>query len=42
MLVLEREPGLGRWSELLASLGIDVVWPAMLDAHLARLMEAGG
>jgi hypothetical protein len=42
VLVLEREPDMGRWSELLESLGIDVVWPATLDAHLARLMEAGG
>jgi hypothetical protein len=41
MLVLERAPSTGRWSDLLESLGIDVVWPQTLDAYLTRLVEPG-
>lgn len=42
VLALEREPDMGRWSDLLESLEIDVVWPETLDAHLARLTETDG
>lgn len=42
VLVLEREPDMGRWPDFLESLDIDVVWPETLEAHLAGLVEAGG
>jgi hypothetical protein len=42
VLVLERQPDLARWSDLLQSLAIDVVWPETLDPYLARLTETDG
>jgi hypothetical protein len=42
VLILERQPDMARWSDLLESLEIDVVWPETLNAHLARLMETDG
>jgi hypothetical protein len=42
VLVLERQPDMARWSDLLESLEIDVVWPETLEARLCRLMETGG
>jgi hypothetical protein len=42
VLVLERQPDMARWSGLLESLEIDVVWPETLDAYLARLTETDG
>jgi hypothetical protein len=41
VLVLERQPEMARWSALLESLEIDVVWPETLDAYLAWLLETG-
>jgi hypothetical protein len=42
VLVLERQPDVDRWSDLLESLEIDVVWPETLGAHLAWLTETDG
>ena len=42
VLFLERQPNMDRWSDLLESLEIDVVWPETLDAYLARLTGTVG
>jgi hypothetical protein len=42
VLVLERQPDMDRWSDLLDSLQIDVVWPETLDTLLTRLTETDG
>lgn len=38
VLILEREPDMTRWSDLLKSLEIDVVWPGTIDAYLATVV----
>jgi len=41
VLVVEREPDMTRWSDLLQSLEIEVVWPETLEAYLTQLLEPG-
>lgn len=38
VLIVEREPDMTRWSDLLQSLGIEVLWPETLEAYLAQLI----
>jgi hypothetical protein len=42
VLVLERQPNIDRWSDLLDSLEIEAVWPETLDAYVARLTGTVG